>query len=204
MKRQSLFFIILACLLINASYAQVFKGGFHIGLLATQVDGDNFGGYKKPGLFLGAFANIPFPEKRIKLQMEIDYAQKGSRSPSSNAFRYRIVLHQIEIPLVFGWNFWKELSLELGVSPNIIASAKEYYDNVAVMPDENGGCKFNFFEMGGIAGLSYMFKEHYALFFRFNYSLFPPLGRNAVERDGQKFEKYIFNNAILFGFCYQF
>jgi len=202
MKKKYLFFMVFACMLINANYAQRFKGGFHIGLLATQVDGDEFGGYKKPGLFIGTFANIPFEGRKIKLQLEIDYAQKGSKSPAISAYRYKIALHQIEIPVIFGWNFWKELSLEVGASANIIASSKEYFDNVAV-PSDAGGSKFYFFELGGIGGLSYMFKEHYALFFRFNYSL-SPIGRSVIQRDGKKLEKYMRNNAMLFGFSYQF
>jgi len=201
---KKLFFIIISCTLLNAGYAQKFKGGFHIGLLATQVDGDDFSGYKKPGLFVGAFANIPFKEGMLKLQLEMDYAQKGSRSPASNPYRYRIVLHQIEVPIMFGCKIWKEFSVEIGASLNIIASAKEYLDNVVVQPDAGSGCKFNLFEVGGIAGLSYMFKEHYSLFFRFNYSI-SPLGSNVVRReDGRKLEKYTWNNALLFGFCYQF
>jgi hypothetical protein len=200
---KKIFFIIIVCTLINTGYAQTFKGGFHIGLLATQVDGDDFSGYKKPGLFLGAFANIPFKEM-FKFQLEIDYAQKGSRAPASNPYRYRIVLHQIEVPLLFGCKLWKEFTGEVGVSLNIIASAKEYYDNILVLPEDGSGCKFNFIETGGILGLSYIFKEHYALFFRFNYSLYPTLGTNVGPRGVHKLQKYTWNNAMLFGFSYQF
>jgi len=197
-----LFFIIIAGMLLNAGYAQTFKGGFHIGLLATQVDGDDRSGYKKPGLFLGAFANVPFKEM-FKFQLEIDYAQKGSRSPATDLTRYRIVLHQIEVPVLFGCKLWKEFSGEVGLSLNIIASAKEYYNNLVVLPEDGGGCKFNLFECGGIAGLSYMFKEHYSLFFRFNYSI-SPLGTNVVLRGQDRLRKYTWNNALLFGFSYQF
>ena len=199
MKNKKWIGILAACILMNVGYAQRFKGGMHIGLLATQVDGDDFSGYKKPGLFLGAFANIPFEAKKIKLQLEIDYAQKGSKSPGTSAYPYKIALHQIEVPVIFGWNFWKELSVEVGLSPNIVAGAKEYVNNELV----SNGSKFYLFELGGIAGLSYMFKEHYALFFRFNYSI-SPLGRSVILRDGDKLEKYMFNNGLLFGFCYQF
>ncbi len=194
--------VIIICILINAGYAQRFKGGAQIGLLATQVDGDEFGGYKKPGLFLGAFANVPFLEGKIKLQLEIDYAQKGSRSPSSSSYRYRIVLHQIEVPVLFGWNFWKGFILELGPSFNVIASAKEYYDNELVPPDA-GGSKFYLFEVGGIAGINYLFKEHYGVSFRMNYSL-SPIGKSAIQRSGRTLERYMWTNAMLFSFYYQF
>jgi hypothetical protein len=188
--------------MINTGYAQRFKAGAHTGLFATQVDGDNMSGYKKPGLFLGVFGNLPFPEKKIKLQMEINYAQKGSKSIASAPFRYRISLHQIEVPALFGWNFWKEFSLEAGLSVNVIASAKEYVDNELVPPN-SGGSSFNLFEIGGIAGLSYIFKEHFGLSFRMGYSL-SPIGRSAIGRDGDKLEKYMMNNTMLFRFYYQF
>jgi hypothetical protein len=201
--KKYLLFMSFACMLINAGYAQRFKGGLHIGLLATQVDRDERSGYNKPGLFLGVFSNIPFRDGKIKLQMEIDYAQKGSRSPSTDPTRYKIALHQIEIPVVFGWKVWKEFSLEGGLSLNIIAGANEYYDGKK-LPRNTGGCKFNFIETGVIAGVSYTFKEHYALFFRFNYSLFPTLGTNVILRDGRRLDGHMFNNALLFGFSYQF
>jgi hypothetical protein len=203
MRIIKILFCISICLsLFLSGQAQRFKGGAHIGLLATQVDGDEWSGYKKPGLFIGVFGNLPFEEKKIKLQLEINYAQKGSRNPSSASFRYRIALHQIEIPVLFGWNFWKGFSLEAGLSPNVAASAKEYYDNEVVDADA-GGAKFFFFELGGIAGLEYLFKGHYGISFRMNYSL-SPIGKNAISRGGSKMQKYMFNNAMLFRFYYQF
>jgi len=81
--------------------AQGFKGGGHIGLLATQVDGDNHGGYKKAGLFAGLFTNYSFAEKKIQLQFELNYAQKGSRAMPA----YRIKLHQVEPTFMFRWYF---------------------------------------------------------------------------------------------------
>jgi hypothetical protein len=198
-KRIWIYFFIIG-LMINTGYAQRFKGGIHAGLLATQVDGDDHTGYKKPGLFLGVFGNLPFPDKKIKLQMEINYAQKGSKTPSSETYRYKIALHQIEVPILFGWNFWKEFSLEIGPSVDILASAAEYIDNEFVPV---GGSSFNLIELGGIAGLKYTIKGHFGLSFRMNYSL-SPIGRSAVDRSGIQFGKHIWNNALLFRFYYQF
>lgn len=203
MKVTKILFCISICLLFFlSSQAQRFKGGVHVGLLATQVDGDEWSGYKKPGLFIGVFGNLPFEEKRTKLQLEINYAQKGSRNPSRSSFRYKIVLHQVEVPVLFGWNFWKGLSLEVGASLNVLASAKEYYNN-EIVPPNAGGAQFYLFEAGGIAGLEYLVKEHYGISFRMNYSL-SPIGENAISRNGRKLGKYIFNNAMLFRFYYQF
>jgi hypothetical protein len=187
---------------MSYGYAQRFKAGVHIGLMATQVDGDEMSGYKKPGIFLGVFGNLPFPDKKIRLQMEINYAQKGSKSPAANSYRYRIALHQVELPILFGWDFWKELSLEVGPSINVIASAKEYVDEVWVEPN-SGGSKFNLFEVGGIVGLNYVFAGHFGLSFRMGYSL-SPVGRSVIERDGRKLEHSMRNNTMLFRFYYRF
>jgi hypothetical protein len=200
MKTKWLFFFVLF-FVASAGYAQRFKAGVHAGLLATQVDRDELSGYKKPGLFFGVFGNLPFPEKKIKLQLEIDYAQKGSRSTAKDDVRYRISLHQVEVPVLFGWDFWKELSLEAGVSMNVIASAKEYVNNELVEPN-SGGSKFYPFELGGIVGFSYVFKEHFGLSFRIGYSL-SPIGLSVISRDGKR-EGPMRNNTILFRFYYQF
>jgi hypothetical protein len=199
-RKWTAIFVIL--LMVSAGYAQRFKAGVHTGLLATQVDGDDLGGYKKPGLFLGVFGNLPFPDKKIKLQMEINYAQKGSKTTSKDTYRYRIALHQVELPFIFGWDFWKEFSLEAGLSANVIASAKEYVDNELVPPN-SGGSSFNLFEIGGIVGLNYTLKNHFGLSFRMGYSM-SPIGRDAVGRDGRKLERYMWNNAMLFRLYYQF
>jgi hypothetical protein len=195
----SISILVLFCLSANA---QRFNGGAHIGLLATQVDGDSWGGYKKPGLFVGAFSNLSFDEKQIKFQLEMNYAQKGSRNPSSAAFRYRIALHQVEVPFLFGWNGWKNFPLEIGPSFNILASAKEFYDNEEV-PSNAGGSSFYFFELGGIVGINYRIKEHLGISLRMNYSL-TPIGKGALLKQGRKLGDYLWNNAMLFRFYYQF
>ena len=66
--------------IIVSSYSQKFKGGLHLGILGTQVDGDFKGRYNKLGLFTGAFAAFPFHDETMSIQLEINYAQKGSKS----------------------------------------------------------------------------------------------------------------------------
>ncbi|MDR0367552.1 MAG: PorT family protein [Bacteroidales bacterium] len=199
---QTIFCISIFLWVCVAAKAQRFKGGTHIALLATQVDGDEWGGYRKPGVLVGVFGNLPFEKKKTKLQMEINYAQKGSRNPSGESFRYRIALHQVEVPFLFGWNFMKGFSLEAGASFNVLASAKEFFNNEVVPPDA-GGSRFYLFELGGIAGVDYLIKEHFGVSFRLNYSL-SPIGEGAIQRNGRKLSRYLWNNAMLFRFYYQF
>lgn len=185
-------------LIVNPINAQKIKGGFQVGGVISQVDGDDQAGYNKIGLFVGSFANIPFEKHNLKLQMEINYAQKGSRK-YTGYYSYKISLHQIEVPILLGWNPWKDLWLEIGPSFNFLASAKEILNDIEI-EDQS---KFHLFEVGGIAGITYCIQKHYGIGVRFNYSL-SPIGRNAVARGYRKLSLNMWNNAFVAFFYYQF
>lgn len=197
-KRQKIFGLILFLLIVNPINAQKIKGGFQVGGVISQVDGDDQAGYNKIGLFVGSFATLPFEKYNLQLQMEINYAQKGSRKYTGSYF-YKISLHQIEVPLLLGWNPWKNLWLEIGPSFNFLVDAKEILNDIEI---ENQS-KFHLFELGGIAGISYCIREHYGFGVRFNYSL-SPIGRNAVARGYRKLSLNMWNNAFVAFFYYQF
>ena len=195
--QKKIILLFINILFVLGAYSQGFKGGLHAGLLATQVDGDNHGGYKKMGLFAGAFTHYSFANERIKLQFELNYAQKGSR----NKLAFSIKLHQVEPTVLFRWNFWdNKLFLATGLSFNILASGKRF-ENQELVP-EGIGNKFYVFNVGGIAEIGYSFHEHWGGSFRYLYST--PIGRMAGAKNGKKVEHYLFNNCLLFRIYYQF
>lgn len=178
--------------------AQKIKGGIQAGMSVAQVDGDDYSGYRKPGVFAGTFAYFPFESIKCKLQLEINYVQKGSRATANGV--YKIALHQIEVPLLFGWNLWKGLTLQAGLSFNILASAKELLNNEDLETDN----KFHLFECGCVADVNYCIREHYGIGAKFNYSV-SPIGRNHVLRDDGRYpHTYMWNNAFIFYIYYQF
>ena len=188
----------ICSVLVLSAQAQGFKGGLHLGLLATQVDGDNHAGYKKLGLFAGVFTNYSFLEKEIQLQFELNYAQKGS----ANKTIYRMALQQVEPTVLLDWRFWEGFSLEAGLAFNILVSAKEYTNQVLIPKDV--GSNFYLFNADGIVGLKFQFREHWGTSLRFSYST--PIGRinkshSSVQRG---VSGYIWNNCLLFRVYYQF
>ncbi|MCL2132351.1 MAG: outer membrane beta-barrel protein [Lentimicrobiaceae bacterium] len=189
--------VFVGVLMALSAQAQGFKGGLHLGLLATQVDGDNHAGYKKVGLFAGAFTNYSFPEKKIQLQFELNYAQKGSH----NKTIYHIKLHQVEPTLLLNWNFWDKFWLEPGLAFNILASAKEYANRNLV--PEVLGSNFYRFHLDGVVGLGFRFHEHWSSSLRYSYSL-SPIGRANKLGNGRGISGNMFNNCLLFRLCYQF
>ena len=133
------------------------------------------------------------------MQFELNYAQKGSSAKPI----YSIRLHQVEPTVLFGWNFWNQFQLEIGLSFNIVASAKEYV-NQELVPSEVGS-KFYLFNIEWIGGIGYRFHEHWGVGFRYIYSI-SPIGTASRRNSGigRGVEGYMFNNCLQFRLYYQF
>jgi hypothetical protein len=199
------FISFLSLFILQNIEAQKFKGGLNLGLIASQVDGDFRGNYNKPGLFTGAYILFPFKHETMGLQLELDYAQKGSKSQGKNSDgtlnKSRMALHQIEIPVLFNYNIIRKLTLSGGLSCNMLVSTK-IYDSYGYTSELYADpYKFKFFELGLLLGGSYLFKKHYGLSFRYGYSL-TPIGTSLDAR--RRWVSGLRNNFLQFHFSYQF
>lgn len=199
MIQQKLFYLLLCVGLLIPTQAQKFKGGMQLGILATQVDGDNRGNYNKPGLFVGAFTAFPFANENMSIQLEIDYAQKGSKSkgklPDGRLNKSRLALHQIEVPVLYNWKFIPSFSLTGGTSFNMIVHYKKYNLNGEPYPELTTAYDLRFFELGMLLGLNYYINDNIGLSFRYGYSL-TPLGPSLYRRIGLR------NNFLQFHLSY--
>jgi hypothetical protein len=145
-----------ALLLAAITHAQnVFHGGAFFGLSTSQVSGDNLAGFKKAGLYGGAFVNMHLSEKWL-LQLETSYCQKGSRKnpkPDKGDYKsYRMNLQYLEVPLLLKWQFSNRFCFELGPAAGYLIK------NTGVEKDENGVMPgqppFNSFELSGLGGFA--------------------------------------------------
>lgn len=117
--------LLLACFstfFFGNSSAQGIGGGLTTGVTASQIDGDQWGGYNFWGYSLGGFVYYDFND-RIALQIEITNSLRGSREAGIG----RVALRYIDVPVFF--RFRKEVASgqldgELGLSGNILLSAK--------------------------------------------------------------------------------
>ena len=78
MLMRYLFFVTALLFVTVLSYGQRFHGGPMTGLVVSQVDGDNLGGYNKPGIRAGGWVNTQISDLTT-LQLELQYIQKGSK-----------------------------------------------------------------------------------------------------------------------------
>ncbi len=109
MKKIFLFLFVVLSVVSTKAQEQRFKAGFHIGMNASQINGDENYGYHKIGLNGGLRVATRLKEK-MQIITEINYASRGSQatiSPNSSGAFFRINMRYIEIPVMFNLMDWK-------------------------------------------------------------------------------------------------
>ncbi len=170
------------------------------GLAATQLDGDNLGGYNKPGVRFGGWVNTRIKPNMI-LQLELEYIQKGSKISDAELERqkyYHCRLNYIQVPLLAKTTLLPRLEGEAGIAASYLTRSLEDKDGggfLEASPD------FTQFELSGLVGIGYQLLENLSVSVRFNYSLLP-----VREHPGDQtywLDRGQFNNAMLFSLYYQ-
>ena len=103
---RKILFSALMLFMVQWAAAQRFDGGLIAGFNATQVEGDAFKGYNKPGVLAGFFVQTDVAPA-IFAGMEIKYSQKGSRKRikqnDPDPEKYIMRLGYIDLPLFVGF-----------------------------------------------------------------------------------------------------
>ncbi|HNT41752.1 MAG: PorT family protein [Bacteroidales bacterium] len=154
-------------------FSQGFKAGFTLGIAATQVDGDTYGGFDKAGPVAGVWVGRNLGNSWLGM-MELRYAQKGSYAKTTvNEFNgyYRMRLHYFELPVMGGYRFVNGFQTLGGISLGYLAKAEEMTE-LGPFPEEDISA-FNQFELAMLCGVEYNYSEHWAFGAFFSYSIFP-------------------------------
>lgn len=194
---KKLFILIIFIIFGVAGFSQEFNAGVYGGLAASQLDGDTYAGYYKPGLITGGYVYRYF-NKKWAWQFGLSYAQKGSKFTSSRlGIYYKSQLHYFEMPLTLRYFYWKKVDMEFGVSLGYLISAFEDKGGYGLAPADP---PFNKFELAGIFGISYHFTESLAVGVHFSYSI------TAVRPYSSGYESFMdngqHNNVLYFALYY--
>ena len=201
MNRHLLTSIIILCTI--SIQAQIFKGGVELGLLASQVDGDNMTGYHKPGLHAGAFTYVPLREDNLQLQTGIYYMQKGCKATNTRSTgelnTYHMTLHQIGMPIMIRFNCQKPYRFEAGCLMDIMPIIRIRMDGYLyeIRPEHEDYEDFNLFELAGFCGVQWQRDEHWGAHLQFMYSI-TPIGKSHYISSGLR------NNSLLLKVSYTF
>jgi len=157
-----------------SGFSQRFEGGVIVGLNASQVDGDNYKGYHKPGVALGGYVQTEL-SRTIYAGMELKLMQKGSRNIDSLAtdgqIKYIMRLNYVDLPVYMGIRTSEKISLLVGLSPGYMISGTEYNDyGKFVEEDQN---PFSEFDLQGLLGFRFQITRRLFIDLRGAYSVLP-------------------------------
>ncbi len=132
MKLNRILLLPLLLILATNLFGQNVGGGLSIAGVASQIDGDAWGGYKKLGYCLGGFAWYDFND-RWSLSPEITLGNRGSRELEKGYGQ--INLNFIDVPVLVRFRAigdvdGQSLLLEAGPSANILYSAKSGFSDL--------------------------------------------------------------------------
>jgi len=191
---------ILFLFLANMLFAQRFNGGALLGFNASQVEGDTYKGYNKPGLVAGFYVETDIAPA-IFAAMEIKYSQKGSRKKVTNndPTKYIMRLNYIDLPLYMAFRTSQNSAIIAGLSTGFLISAKEI-NEYGELPEEDQNA-FNTIDLEPLIGFQFDFIENLKADLRFSMSVLPirgkPVNTNYYWQNNQ------FNNVLTLALYYQ-
>ena len=192
--------ILIVLLLPMATNAQSFKASIIGGINASQVSGDELGGFNKAGVMFGGSAILPVTPKS-DVAMELLFIQKGSKTPTSkdnsNTVYYKMSVNYLEVQINYTYHASKKIFLHVGPTFGVLVGEKE--EDIAGELTERP--EFQKTEIGIAGGLSFHFSEKVGLYMRLSNSLLPIRKMGA---DTKYFKSGQYNSGLAFFLTYTF
>ncbi|WP_282036021.1 porin family protein [Saccharicrinis aurantiacus] len=209
MKKIICVVLVIICIGFAKLNAQDFRAGILGGAVFSQIDGDNYAGFNKPGFALGMYAARQINPHWLA-QFEILYTQKGAKNDPNTASLgtsteiYKASLDYIEIPL-FARYYLNKFSFDAGVSYGVLVRSKEedQYGEIDANPFEDH-------EWATLIGVNYQINSRLYASVRWAYSI--TRIRKAYEGEydwqphpiwGNKFGQYNHNVSVMLHYQFE-
>jgi len=199
--RQTYLIIVLLFVTVLSSRAQAFQGGVAAGLVGSQVAGDTYSGFHKPGAYAGLWIRLGLSE-RSSLQTELSYFQKGSRHNPDEKKQdftfYLMRLGYIEMPFLYQYKLKNKLTLEAGPSFSFLLHSYEEMDYIEVTYGD-----FSLLNLSFMAGIGYPVTDRLGVQFRMNSSILSIRKDQVSGAVYRLFDHGQYNDCILFFLSYR-
>ena len=200
MKQLSTLVLIL-CFSALTSVAQRFQGGVAAGLVGSQVAGDTYSGFNKPGAYGGIWVRLAVNE-RSSVQTEISYFQKGSRhnpdEKKGDFTLYKMRLGYIEMPFLYQLHLRNKFMLEAGPSFSFLLHSYEELDYMQVTYGD-----FSLINPSFMAGIGYPVTAKISVHFRMDNSILSIRKDKVNGARYRLFDRGQYNDCILFFLSYK-
>ena len=195
-------FIISFLTLAAAAFSQRFEGGILAGFNGTQVEGDAYKGYHKPGMLAGLWVQTDLAPA-VFGGLELKFSQKGARNRQDPKLpvteKYIMRLDYIDMPVFAGFRSSDLISVIGGVSLGYLISAREYNENGLFPPQDQK--PFNDFDLQPFLGFQFDILEQLKLDLRMAYSVLPVRGK--PDNDLWYWRQNQFNNVLSMAVYYR-
>jgi hypothetical protein len=171
--------VIFLFFLVNIVVAQRFDGGAIIGFNATQVEGDSYRGFHKPGVAAGFYVETDLAPA-VFAAFEIKFMQKGARKKTTenDPLKYIMRLNYIDLPIYAAFRPSEKTAIIGGISPGFLLSGKEFNNDGEFPPEDQND--FNAFDLQALVGFQFEMSEKWKTDLRFAYSLIPVRDKNPM------------------------
>ncbi|MDP2424504.1 MAG: outer membrane beta-barrel protein [Bacteroidales bacterium] len=209
--RYFLFLFIFLYLLIFPAFSQQFIGGLKAGVMGTQVDGDTYSGFNKPGVMAGAFVNLRVPFQKdlgIELpetanvsptesfspysliQMELAFVQKGSRKnpnyEKEDFDEYLLRTDYVELAILYQFVYSRKLAFEVGPGFGYLLHTFERKNG----DTDLSPVPFRQTIVNYIGGMYFFFNERTSVNLRMNNSILSLRNHERSDNDRYRFWHY--------------
>lgn len=185
-----------------------FFGGIHLGMNATQIDGDGFSGYDKIGWSTGVSLNIFF-NSQYGLEFSIIYAEKGAinRQTFDDPYagvgitNYEAKVNYVELPVLFNYYLNKRVVVMAGPTLNLLVKEEEFFPYPIQSTDHEPG--FERITADFTLGAKYNLWSNLYISARYSYG-FLAMRKYKDWGNNQLFRQHQLNNQLTFGLQYLF
>lgn len=186
---------------VNVLLAQRFDAGILAGFNGTQVEGDTYKGYNKPGIVAGIFVQTDVAPA-IFAAMEIKYSQKGARNKITpkNPEQYIMRLGYIDVPVYVAFRTNDRGAVVAGLSTGYLIHSKESDNYGDLAPQDQHA--FNNLDLQPFIGFQFDFLERLKVDLRMALSVLPIRGKPGVDTF-YYWQNNQFNNVITLAAYYQ-
>ncbi len=200
--KQRIIISAILLIMVSAATAQRFQGGILAGFNGTQVDGDTYKGYHKPGLLAGVWVQTDLAPA-VFGGMELKYSQKGARSKIDPKAplpdKYIMRLNYMDMPIYAGFRSSELISFIGGVSFGYLISSVEINENGKFPPEDQK--PFNTVDLQPFLGFQFDIIDQLKIDLRMAYSVLPVRGK--PDNDLWYWRQNQFNNVISLAFYYR-
>lgn len=191
---------ILAVLATGLARAQRFEGGILAGFNGTQVEGDAYKGYNKPGALAGFYVQTDLAPA-VFAAMEIKFSQKGARKKPTvkDPANYIMRLNYFDLPIYAAFRTSDRGSVIAGLQPGYLLSGREFNEYGEFPPEDQH--PFNSFDLQALIGFQFDFLDRIKADLRFALSVLPV--RDKPGDTNYYWQNSEFNNVISLALYYQ-